>query len=180
MINKQDNDNIKHKVNLRLDAIKLLDNVNVLDCYHGMGILWNTVKQKTDKKITITGIEKEYGKGDADIYGDAIKVIPNMNLACYNVIDLDSYGLQSLNMLSIIIEKKYKGIVILTVIQSGYGRTNKSIMERIGMPEYYIKNANILISRKLEIIIKKYLYSLGVTEINGYFLGRKNYFYLSI
>jgi hypothetical protein len=180
MINKNDNDNLTSKINLRLEVLKLVENPNILDCFHGNGILWKLIENKLNKKLTITGIEKIKDKGDSDFYGDCMKFLPNLDLSVYNIIDLDSYGVKSLEILDILINKKYKGYIILTVIVSGYGSVGKFILTKIGYTPNDLKKANILISRDFENNVKKYLYSLDINEIKGYFYNRKNYFYIKL
>ena len=128
--------------------------------------------QKEQKKVD--------GKGNADIYGDCNKVLPRLDLNVYDIIDLDCYGLNSLVLLEKIAAKGYEGIVILTVIQSGYGKTNKSILKKIGYSDEQISKCNTLISRNFENILKKYIQTFGIQEIKGYFCGRKMYFYVKL
>lgn len=81
------------KIKLRVDAISEMEFVSVLDCYHGDGTIWKTIKETTKKDIYVLGIEKNKSKSAFKVItGDNAKVVPTLDIKKYNVIDLDAYS----------------------------------------------------------------------------------------
>ena len=170
---KTDNSYFEEKVQLRLSCIK--KGITVLDCYAGKGILWGEVKKRTTQKIDITSIEKEPGKNKRALPGDNIKYLKSLDLNKFNVIDLDAYGIP-FNQLEIIFKRQYKGIVIVTAIQSMLGKLPTGMLIELGYTKKMINKIPTLFNNKGIDKLKNYLYLHGVQSIEGYFIGRKNYF----
>lgn len=94
---KQHSSHFPEKVRLREFALRETGkkHVNVLDCFHAEGRIWETIKRRNPKiDISIIGIEKERSKKSQSFvfYGDNIKVIKSIDLSTYDLIDLDAYG----------------------------------------------------------------------------------------
>lgn len=175
---KTDNSYFDEKVQLRIDCTKNKKSVSVLDCFSGTGKLWQSVKSKTKSKIIITSIEKEPGKNKMALPGDNLKYLKSIDLTKFDIIDLDAYGIP-IAQLNILFERKYKGIVIVTAIQSGMGQLPKKMLYEIGYTKEMVNKIPTLFNRNGIDKLKKYLYLYGIQSINGYFIDRKNYFYFT-
>ena len=178
---KTDNSYREQKSLLREESVKLIrkKEINVLEMYAGSGVLWDYVKKNSNKKINILKIEVKDNKKGVYLKGDNKKFYPLFNFENYDIIDIDAYGIPY-QQLKAIFKKEYKGIVIVTFIQSVMGRLPNGLLEDIGYTKTMIDKCPTLFSKngldKLEI----YLFQNGVNQITGYFLGRKNYFYFKL
>jgi len=172
---KTDNSYFDLKVQLRLDCLKGKKKVKILDCFSGEGKLWGAVIKKTKVKITIIGIEKESGKNRMSLPGDNIKYLKSIDLSQFDIIDLDAYGIPYAQ-LEIILNRDYKGIVIVTAIQSMFGMLPKKMLYRLGYTKEMIEKIPILFNKNGLDKLKNYLYLYGVQLIEGYFINLKNYF----
>jgi hypothetical protein len=177
---KNDNSNFQIKIDLRKEAIKKINNPVVLECYSGTGKLWDHVIKETEKKIKILRIEKEKQKG-SKIYlqGDNLKYLNVIDLSKFNVIDLDAYGIP-FDQINILHERNYNGIVIVTAIQTMTGALPNRLLYRLGYTKEMIKKTPSLFYRNGLDKLKNYLYLIGVKEIKGYFIDRKNYFMFNL
>lgn len=173
---KTDNSYLNEKIELRIDSIKHLKKVIVLEVYSGSGLIWNEVKKKTKKQIDILKIEKKENKKGVYLQGDNNKFIPLFDFSNYDVIDLDSYGVP-FQQLKAIFQKEYKGIVHCTFIQSGMGRLPNELLQEIGYSKQMIKKCPIILCKNGLEKMQNYLSKKGIKEITGYFNNRKNYFY---
>ena len=171
---KTDNSYLCEKIQLRLDCIKK-KNVSVLDCFSGTGKLWQAVKNKSKSKISVTGIEKEADKNIFSLPGDNLKYLKSIDLLKFDIIDLDAYGIP-FSQLKILFERNYKGIVIITANQSIYGMIPRKMLYELGYTKEMIEKIPALFNRNGIDKLKNYLYLHGVQLIEGYFIGRKNYF----
>lgn len=94
---KQHSSHFPEKIKLREMALLETgkDRIQVLDCFHAEGRIWDTIKRRNpDIEITVIGIEKERTKKSQNFvfYGDNVKVIKSIDLSAYDLIDLDAYG----------------------------------------------------------------------------------------
>lgn len=117
---KKTSSNFRDKVAVRCDAIDGLESVRVLDCFHAKGELWNRVRQiaQVDE---VLGIEKNKHLKSIDkvIYGNNLKVMQEIDIDRYNVIDLDAFG-SPLEQMEIVFRKaKLPKVVIYTFCFSG-------------------------------------------------------------
>jgi hypothetical protein len=178
---KTDNSYFEEKILLRLETLKCLQSpVIILDCYSGKGKLWDEVKKRTKKELIILRIEKEIKKGNK-IYlqGDNRKYLKSINLDQFNIIDLDAYGIP-FDQLKIIIEQNYKGIIIVTAIQSMMGNLPLKLLYENGFTKKMINKIPTIFFRKGIDKLKNYLYLCGVKQVTGYFIERKSYFYFKL
>ena len=74
---KTDNSFLSDKIKLRLNHLPRQDNINVLDCFAGEGVIWDSIKKRTDKSITVVGIEQKNKKG-VYLKGNNLKFIKNI------------------------------------------------------------------------------------------------------
>jgi hypothetical protein len=177
---KTDNSFTKEKVLLRLETVNMLkkNEINILEAYAGDGVIWDLVQQKTSKKLNILKIEKKDGKKGVYLKGDNQKFLPLFKFSNYDIIDLDAYGVPY-SQLKLILEKEFKGFIHVTYIQSGMGCLPNQFLEEIGYTKPMIKKCRTLFNKngleKMLIFLNKY----GVKAITGFFVERKNYFYIN-
>jgi hypothetical protein len=135
------------KVKLRLTALEKLcgEDINILDCYHGNGDIYKKVEQSV--KFDITGIEINDSLSPFKcIKGDNLKIIDEIDLRKFNVIDLDAYT-DCTNLLKKIIPKlTQKTLIIYTMI----------INRMAGMPKNLIMN-EVAINNKIKTITNKFI-----------------------
>ena len=174
---KTDNSYFKEKIQLRLDCIK--SDVSVLDCFAGKGSLWTEIKKRSSYDIRITSIEKEKGKNKLALPGDNIKYLSILDLSEYDIIDLDAYGIPYAQ-LNILFKREYKGIVIVTAIQSMLGSLPNGMLNELGYTQKMIKKIPTLFYCNGLAKLKNYLYLHGVETITGYFINNKNYFMFNL
>ena len=82
---------IEAKIQLRLMSLPNLNQINILDCFAGEGILWNEVQKRTKKQLKILSIDKNNYK-KISLRGDNIKFLKSLDLNKYDIIDLDAWG----------------------------------------------------------------------------------------
>lgn len=176
-----DNSYLEEKVLLRLETVNLIqkDTINVLEAFAGDGFVWTEVRMRTDKQINILRIDQKKDKDGIYLIGDNIKYLKSMNFSKFDIVDLDAYGIPY-QQLELIFNKKYKGYVHVTAIQSVMGNLPFGVFNTIGIPSEMYKKSITLFSKRGRDMIYKYLYKKGIKSINGYFIDRKNYFWFSL
>ena len=113
-----DNSLLAWKVWLRVDHLPA-EPVRVLDCYGGHGMVWDSVRRVSQRSDIIrTGIDVE--NRERCVRGDNRKWLKGIDLARFNVIDLDAYGIP-FDQCKILFDKKYRGTVFFTFIQTMMG-----------------------------------------------------------
>lgn len=172
---KNDNSYLTEKINLRLYNLPKKNSIKVLDCCAGAGVIWSNISNKTDRQLIITHIEKDNKKAKPYyLVGDNIKYLKTLDLGKYDIIDLDAYGIPY-NQLEIIFNRKYKGIIFITFIQTLFGGIPLSMLVRVGYTEKMVKKCRTLFYRDGVGILFKFLYVNGIQKARGYIMGRKNY-----
>jgi len=128
---KTDNSRLNIKIKMRLD--KTNDGDIVLDCFHGKGVIWDIIKKH--KNIEVYGIEKEKNKGRIALYGECEKVIPSLDLSCYNIIDCDAWGIPYKAIKAVLKNHTLKKgtVIFYTFIQAGMGIINKELLQYTGV-----------------------------------------------
>lgn len=175
-----DNASVGGKVELRKLAIKDLDHVSVLDCFAGKNVLWNQIEK--DKYL---GIEKEKGKGK-NLYGDNVKLLGELDLSAFNVIDLDSYGIPAKQIDKIFrnptFDKK-NTVIIYTAIANSMSGLSETLVRHYNIGKLYAKSKTMFNARAHNMF-HGYLYSLGVRELTRFELTgtsfRKEYGFFRI
>jgi len=157
---KQDNTNLNKKVNLRIKYLNKNKIYNVLDCFHGEGLIWNNIIQQ-GYNINLYSIDLT---SSATIKGNNKNILKNIDINEYDIIDLDDYGMP-IEQLYIISQKLKKDIIIFFTC----------CMIRRNAPQYLMKlytdNKNIqkLAQGKLSIkLLKNLLYKAILKMYNGY------------
>jgi hypothetical protein len=86
---------MKIKVALRVKSVRALglEHVNVLDAYAGSGKVWALVQERVPEiSLSFTRIDKKRHPNVDAIIGDNLRIMPSLDLASFDLIDLDSYG----------------------------------------------------------------------------------------
>jgi len=172
-----DNSMLAQKINLRLDAVGKVpkDKVCILDAFSGNMVVWSQIKARTKKKLNILRIDAKPDRDGLYLVGDNQKFIESLDLARFDIIDLDAYG-SPYKQLKILFERGYTGYVICTFIQTMAGRLDNELLTSLGYTDSMINKIPTLFSRNGLQKMLHYLNKNGVDEITGYFTGRKNYF----
>lgn len=173
-----DNSFLDDKIRIRENSIKGKSKIKVLDCFAGKGIIWKHLKNKVNANIEVLGIDKKITKA-VNLVGDNRKFLKSLDLNKFDLIDLDSYGVP-FDQLEIIFKRSYKGIVVVTFIQSMYGVLNKKLLLKIGFTKGMIKKIPSLIYRDVYGKILSYLALNGVKKIYEISRGKKHYFYFNL
>lgn len=160
---KTDNSFLADKVALRINCLPAKKQLKVLDCYAGSGRIWDQIIKKTGREIQVTPIDIS-PKQDFILFGDNAKWLLGMNLAKYDVIDLDAYGVPD-EQLKIIFDKKYHGVVFVTFIQSGFGRMPDKLLCDLGYTKNMIEKIPTLFSKRGFEKFKDWLSIHGVRRI---------------
>lgn len=170
---------LKFKIELRLMSLPDKKEIKVLEAFGGEGVLWDAVKKKTDKKIRILSIDKnDYEK--VNLKGDNLKFLKSLDLNYFDIIDLDSWG-SPVEQLLILQEKKYRGIVHCTFIQTMFGGLSMSMLTRLGYTEKMIRKIPTLFNRDGMKKMEQFLATVfGIEKITIYSQNKKNYFWFII
>jgi len=160
-----DNSFFADKVMLRVRHLPDKDTVNVLDAYAGDGLIWQKVGELTDKKIQVVGIDKKRKAKGAHLFGDNVKYLAAMNLATFDVIDLDAYGVPY-HQLEQLFRRGYGGVVFVTFIQSQYGRLPTKMLGQLGYPRRWVDTTQSLFNRHGWKKFRAYLALRGVESIH--------------
>ena len=178
---KTDNSHLEEKIILRINSINQINksSISILECYAGNGVIWSEVKKRSNKTLKILQIEKEKGKNKFAICGDNLKVMKSLDLKCFDIIDLDAYGIPYAQLQECF-DQKYKGFIHVTAIQSGMGSLPHEMLQKLGYTKKMIQKIPTLFSHNGIDKLKNYLYLYGVQSIEGFFIDRKNYFYFKL
>lgn len=161
VIRKQtDNASIKKKRGLRKLATQGIQELKVLDCYGGENNMWKPFNLKEYYSIEIVK-----GKG-ANVYGDNRKILPALDLARYNVIDLDSYGypIEQIEILYNNPTLKKGTVIIYTAIGNSISALSKKITKSFNIEKMY-KKCPTLFNGKGRDFFHGFLYKKGVRQI---------------
>jgi len=175
---KTDNSFLKHKIKLRYDFLPDKKNINVLDCFHGSGKIWNAVKILSDKNINIVSLDV-LKNSNSTIKCDNLKILKShIDLNQFDIIDLDTYGIP-FKQLEVLFDRKYTGIIFVTFIQTMYGMLPINFLKKIGISKSMLKKCPSLFCKNSLEKMCLYLCSYNIKYIYGYFFDRKNYFVIN-
>lgn len=176
-IRQTDNSMLECKIRLRLLTLESIDKdtIHILDAFTGNMVVWQQIKSRTKKKLNILRIDAKPDRDGLYLVGDNQKFIQSLDLARFDIIDLDAYG-SPYKQLKILFERGYAGYVICTFIQTMAGRLDNELLTSLGYTASMINKIPTLFSRNGLQKMLHYLNMNGVDEITGYFTGRKNYF----
>jgi len=159
---------MEEKAWLRANTLKLLgkDKVSVLDAYAGEGHVWMRVQELVpDIEIIRLAIEKRKSAAEPGaIIGDNMKVLPTLNLAELDLIDLDAFGFPT-EQIRICAERAPDCPVVVTAIANHYAPTPYRVSDSVGIPEHW-RNVDgeyphMLFAKKRWVYWEHYLYTLG-------------------
>lgn len=157
---KTDNSHLQEKISIR-EFLLPDGNFNVLDCFHGHGVLWGEIKRRTNREINVIGIDKR--EDSKVIYGgDNLKIVPSLDLSKFDVIDIDAYG-SPFDLLKIVLDKKYRGIIHCTFIRSVIGNVSDIIFTSAGVTKKMLKKCKTLFNKKYLYFFEQFLAKYGVT-----------------
>ena len=165
------NDNSHHapKVQLRVDAILRLkkDRVRVLDAFAGEGLIWKSVQEQLPGvEFDILKIEKKPYAEPGVIAGDNRKVMPSLDLAEFDLIDLDAYGIPY-EQLRLCAERAPGVPVAVTCIMSALTPMPVALLMAAQIPREWAdkkRTGQILFSRWREEWWDNYCAVLGYTS----------------
>ena len=165
---KTDNFDIKNKIKLREKATEHLEELRVLDLFAGENKLWENFHKKV-----YYGVEKEKGKGK-NLYADNLRIIKNLDLSRFNVIDLASYGIPFNQMYEIFRNPTLKSgtVFVFTCITNKMSSVNKKCLQEFKLDKMY-KKVKVLINGKSNELFYAYLYRKGVREVYMYEVNSK-------
>jgi hypothetical protein len=172
---KTNNSYLVEKVALRCRHLPIGDNIKVLDLFHGNGIIWESVKVTTKRKITVHGFDiKEYDR--ISLIGENEKSLPSVDVNKYDVIDVDDYGIPYNLVKEILSRKITRDIVVFyTFIQTGMGQLNKNLLLEVGFTEAMYKASPIMCSRGGHEKWLLFLANNGIDHVDYITHSRKNY-----
>jgi len=175
---KTDNHYLADKVALRIKhSCWPADNkpLRVLDCFGGKGVVWAAVGKTAGKDIERTAIDERIDLVQFHIHGDNARVICELNLTEYDVIDLDAYGIPA-EQIDLVIKSGFRGVVFVTAIQTMHGGLPHKLMDDLCFPAAIKELAPSLVARRGWDYLKEWLCSKGVKAIVHRSKGRKHYF----
>lgn len=175
---KTDNANLAHKIFLRIQATANLEKLRVLDLYAGNNTIWNSFNCER-----YYGIEQVKGKG-RNLHATNIKVIPNLNLESFNVIDADAYG-TPYEQVELIFENKTLArgsVIIYTSIVAKLSSLTTACVEKNNLQKIN-KKARTLTALKTHELFYAMLAGYGISEVYKYeeynqYVKHYGYFYV--
>lgn len=174
-----DNSFLEDKILLRLNNIPKKNCLKVIDAYHGGGSIWKNIQARYHGKINILKIDKEQKDDCFVLIGDNEKYLEPLNLDIFDVIDLDAYGIPY-EQLKIIFNKKYKGIVFVTFIQTVMGALSFDFLEDLGYSKNMVEKCPTLFYTDGFKKLCNFLNLNGIDKIKHRSIGRKHYLCFSI
>ncbi len=177
---KTDNDLLGDKIAMRLARVMAhgSDEIRVLDCFGGQGVIWKNVQRISGKRIIRTAIDKRHDLIDFHIHGDNTSVLDGLEISGFDMIDIDAYGIP-IAQLDAVIDSGFKGVVFVTAIQVLHGALPEKMLADLGFPDE-IKKIPSLPARRGWEHMKNWLAMRGVTEIHHRSKHRKHYFWFDI
>jgi len=162
---KINNSFLKEKVVFRIKHLPDINAINVLDCFHGNGCIWYNVRRNIKRDISVFGIDiQEYD--EFSLVGDNLKILPNLDLDAFNVIDVDAYG-SPYEQVKIISGKiKTPTLVFYTFIQTMLGRCNFDMLQDLGYSHAMLEKCPSLFSKDGHVKFMRWLAILGVERVS--------------
>ena len=174
-----DNSFFAEKVKLRLDSLKEVHTQvpSVLECFGGDGLLWKEVSRISGRKINSLRIDQKKDKDGSYLCGNNLKILPSLNLADYDIIDLDAYGIPW-DQLALLKAQDYSGVIHITHIQTMMGALPYNALEHFGISHEMFKKSPTIYANFGGRPVKSLLYEMGYRKIYQYApTSRKIYFW---
>jgi len=140
----------------------------------GGGSIWKNIQKKYSGKITILKIDKEQKDDCFVLIGENQKYFDSIDLNQFDVIDLDAYGVPY-EQLKSIFDRKYKGIVFVTFIQTMTGMLPYGFLEELGYTKQMVEKVPTLFCKDGFKKMCAYLKKNGIERIRYRQKERKNY-----
>lgn len=178
---KTDNHYLADKVMMRIKNSPWPNNrpLKVLDCFGGKGAVWSSVKKISGKSVERTPIDKRIDLMQFHIHGDNSRILTELDLSDYDVIDLDAYGIPA-DQIDIVINSNFNGVVFVTAIQTMHGGLPHKIIDDLKFPESIKESAPSLVARRGWDYLKEWLFLMGVKKIIHRSKNRKHYFCFTV
>jgi ribosomal protein S24E len=177
-----DNSFLYNKILLRKEVLNKIEhkNIKILECYGGKNKLYNLL-YIPEKTLQVMSIEKTYKKGN-NLYGDNRKMLQNIDLSSFYIIDADAYG-NPFYLIDIILNNKtFKGCWFIYTFIACIGRAlNKEMLKENGIDYNQFKKCASVFEKKRNEIFENFLYKKRVDKYyeKVYLNKRYGYFYLN-
>jgi hypothetical protein len=123
------------KLALRLAAVHGLgggdQSLRILDAYAGAGRLWRAASRHYPGQLEVLGVDMRRFR--TAIKADNRRVLASIDLARFDLIDLDAYGIPA-EQADILGRRGYRGPVIWTVIQKMFAVMPATVTDAEGIP----------------------------------------------
>jgi SAM-dependent methyltransferase len=122
------------KVALRwatIDTLALDRPARVLDAFAGHGRLWRAVGRQVGA-LEVTGIDTN-PRTRAALHVDNRRVLPSLDLAAFDVVDLDAYGVPA-DQAALVAAGGYRGPLVWTCAGVLLGKLPRVLIEAEGIP----------------------------------------------
>lgn len=174
---KTDNSFLELKIKLRIDNLPAKQKINILDVYHGQGIIWSKIINQNSKHIAILGMDQKTYNGIIQLRGDNVKFLKKMDLSVYDIIDLDAYGIPFKQLETIFQNRSLqKGtIFFITFIQKYHGAVQYKLLNYYGYTKKMIEKIPTLFYKNGFDKFKHYLAFKGIRHIKYYEVDNKYY-----
>ena len=92
LVIRKKSSHLHEKIAIREEALTHChENPRVLDCFHGDGTLWREIEK--NRPVQVLGIEKSASLSRFEwIHGDNMRVVDELNISDYDLIDLDAFA----------------------------------------------------------------------------------------
>ena len=181
MDKKTDHSFFETRVRLRMDNLPKKKNIQVLDCFAGDGHIWREVRRRAPgRNIQILGIDRKEQRredGEALLVGDNLKFLESMDLAGFDIIDLDADGVPYRQLALLFRRGMKKQMLFVTFTRIGFGALPRGMLTALGYPPAMVQKMPSLFWRCGFEKFKQYMANNGVSQIRYYhdYEGRRYY-----
>ena len=160
---KTENSYLSLKLAVRREAVAGLDQVRVLDAFGGRNTLWSQIP--TDRYY---GVEKQKGKGQ-NLPADNRRALESLNLADFNVIDLDAYGVPDTQLAEVFRSRSLQPgtRIIITAITGPMNGISSNLLNYYGLRGIFEKTTSIM-NRYTHDLFLGWLAAYGIETLHGY------------
>lgn len=174
-----DNSNFEDKASFRLQCLPDCSPVRVLDAFAGYGKVWEQVQfyRKDKQKFDVLSIERRRIERTPYLMGDNVKFLKTLDLASFDVIDLDDYGFPY-EQLSVLFERQYKGVVFITFGATGGGNIHHGLLHELGFSDSMLSKIQTLFTRNPFARFCQYLSRHGIDAVD--YISQGKIYYMKI
>lgn len=127
--------------------------------------MWGTLKAEGLCDIDLTRIEVKKSAKGVYLQGENLKFMAGMDLAAFDVIDLDAYG-APIDQLDMVMASPFRGWVVVTYITNILGGRNRKLFQAFGMDDRIVKTVPSVLSHFAEAAIFHFLHQRGVRSVH--------------